>query len=131
MVKKIFLKIADFLGFRRSSSYVQDYLHKANMRSGIFMAAVVVILELWLVVRQHSKYVFDQVKSGTNYFESLFNNTSLFWLLMVMGISMFIYCLYYLSTNKQNKKYLIAILVSSIVGIILCSFIWNEGRIKN
>lgn len=131
MVKKVFLKIADFLGFRRSSSYVQEYLHKANMRSGVFMAGVVAVLEGWLVIRQHQKYIINDALSGTNYFESLFNYTSLFWLLMVMGISMFIYCLYYLTKNKQNKAYVIPIIVVSLIGIILCSFIWNEARIKN
>lgn len=96
MVKKFFLKVADLFGFTKSSKYIQNYLHKANIRSGIFMAAVVAILEIWLVIRQHQKYIIPAVQSGTNYFKSLFDNTSLFWLQMVMGISMFIYCLYYL-----------------------------------
>ena len=120
MFKKFLLKIADMFGFTRNGKYVSDYLHKANMRSGIFMAGVVAILEAWLVIRQHQKYIIPQTQSGVNYFESLFNNTSLFWLLMVMGISMLIYCLYYISPNKQNKKYLIAILITSVIGIGLC-----------
>ena len=69
-VKLVFSKIAEFLGFKRNSKYVDDYIHKANMRSGIFMAAVVAILEIWLVIRQHQKYIIPQVKAGTNYFES-------------------------------------------------------------
>ena len=132
MVKKFFLKVADLFGFTKSSKYIQNYLHKANIRSGIFMAAVVAILEIWLVIRQHQKYIIPAVQSGTNYFKSLFDNTSLFWLQMVMGISMFIYCLYYLaSNNKYAKAYLISLIISSSIGIVLCCLLPLENRIQN
>ena len=129
-VKKFFAKFADMFGFKKSTRYVSEYLHKANMRSGVFMAAVVAILEVWLVIRQHLKYIIPAVKEGTPYFKSLFDNTSLFWLLMVMGISMFLYCLYYLS-EKPSKYLLIGVVAVSTVGAALCCLLPLENRIKN
>ena len=128
-VGTVLSKTAEFFGFKRNTKYVNAYIHRANIRSGVFMSAVVVILEIWLVIRQHQKYIIDAVQAGTPYFKSLFDNTSLFWLQMVMGISMFLYCLFYLS-KKKNKGLLIAILAVSTVGIALCCLLPLEGMIK-
>lgn len=125
-------RVLGFLGLRRNSAYVNAYIHKANIRSGLFMSAVVAILEVWLVIRQHTKYIVDEVSSGKySYFDSLFRNTSLYWLLMVLGVSMFLYCLYYLSSKKNNKGLMIAVLVFSSIGVALCTLIPLENRIKN
>ena len=127
--KNVFFKVTDFLGFKKNSPYVNAYIHRANIRSGIFMAAVVAILEVWLVIRQHQKYIIPDIQSGVPYFSSLFNNTSLYWLQMVMGISMFLYCLYYLK-EKPNKILMISIIAISSIGIVLCSLLPLEKRIS-
>ena len=129
-VKKFFNKFAEMFGFKKSTKYVSEYLHKANMRSGVFMAAIVAILEIWLVIRQHIKYIVPAVKDGTPYFKSLFDNTSLFWLLMIMGVSMLIYCLYYLR-DKPSKYLLIGVVAVSAFGAVLCGLLPLESRIKN
>ena len=129
-VKKFFQKFADMFGFKKSTKYVADYLHKANMRSGVFMAAIVAILEIWLVIRQHDKYIIPAVQNGIPYFKSLFDNTSLFWLLMIMGVSMLLYCLYYLR-EKPSKYLLISVIAVSTLGAALCGLLPIENRIKN
>ena len=130
-VRKFFQKFADMFGFKKSTKYVADYLHKANMRSGVFMAAIVAILEVWLVIRQHDKYIISLVQSGKyQYFEALFDYTSLFWLQMLMGISMFLYCFYYLR-EKPSKYLMIGIIVVSGIGAALCGLLPLENRIKN
>ena len=131
-VKSFFSKAAEMFGFKKQSKYVASYLHKANIRSGVFMAAVVAILEIWLVIRQHQKYIIPSLKLADHapYFKLLFDNTSLFWLQMVMGISMFLYCIAYLS-DRRNKGFLIATLVASTIGIVLCALLPLENRIKN
>ena len=132
-VKKFFSKFADMFGFKKSTKYVSDYLHKANMRSGIFMAAIVAILEIWLVIRQHDKYIIPALRDSNNtssYFKLVFDNTSLFWLLMIMGISMFLYCFYYLR-EKPSKYLMIGIIAVSGIGAALCGLLPLENRIKN
>lgn len=132
-VKTAFIKVASFLGFKKNSSYVNSYIHRANIRSGVFMAAVVFVLEIWLIIRQHDKYFNrDVVTNGLNYFEFLMNRTSLFWLLIFLAASMFFYCLYYLSNkNPKNKKLFIPVIVFSIIGIALCGLLPLEASIRN
>ena len=130
-VKKFFQKFADMFGFKKSTKYVADYLHKANMRSGVFMAAIVAILEIWLVIRQHDKYIISLVTTKNYpYFETLFDYTSLFWLQMVMGISMLLYCLFYLR-EKTSKGLFISVLVASAIGAVLCCLLPLEKGLKN
>ena len=84
-LKMVLSKTAEFLGFKRNSKYVNEYIHRTNIRSGVYMAAVVVILEIWLVIRQHQKYIIPLVKDGQPYFKTLFDNTSLFWIMSSAG----------------------------------------------
>ena len=131
IVKKFFSKAADMFGFKKSSKYVSDYLHKANMRSGVFMAAIVAILEIWLVIRQHDKYIIPLVTTKSYpYFETLFDYTSLFWLQMLMGVSMLLYCLFYLR-DKTSKGLFISVLAVSVLGAILCCLLPLEKGLKS
>lgn len=100
------------------------------MRSGIYLAAVVVILETWLIIRQHNKYIIPQVQGGQTYFESSFRSTSLFWLLLTMSLTMVVYCIYYLS-KKKSKKSLAAVLILSTIGLGLCFLLPLESSIIN
>ena len=124
------LKTAAFLGFKKNSPYINSYIHKANIRSGVFMAAVVAILEVWLVIRQHQKYIIPKDLATRNYFDALFYRTSLFWLLMVMAISMFLYCIYYLR-EKKSKGLMISVIATSGIGIALCCLLPLEKAINS
>ena len=130
MFKKVLDKILDFTGFSRNSKYVKSYLNAANMHSGVFMAAIIVILEVWLIIRQHKKYIIPDVVDGLNYVNSLFNNTSYFWLLLFLGIAMFIYCIFYGKLTGSLKKTLVVIGVAAF-GLLLCCFLPNEASIKS
>ena len=88
-IKAFLLKAADMFGFKKSSKYVSRYLHKANMRSGIFMSAIIFILECWLIIRQLDKYIIPDLKKGYPFFSTVFSNTSYFWVLMFFGVSSF------------------------------------------
>lgn len=45
------------LGFSKQSRYVNAALNDGNIKSGVFIGAVICILELWLFFRQLDKYV--------------------------------------------------------------------------
>ena len=130
MVKKLLLRFVDMLGFSKTSKYVQSYLHKTNIRSGLFMAAVVVILEIWLIIRQHNEYIIALTIENGNYFKNVFDYTSLFWLLMTMGLSMFAYCTFYLR-DKTSKKGMIAVVVIAAIGLVLTTLLPLEKRIQS
>ena len=141
ILKNVFFKVLnwflDLFGFRRNNAYVKTYLNGANMRSGVFMAGIIVILEIWLVIRQHDKYIIPAMSSDTsegmakiqNYFSVAFNNTSLFWLFMVMGISMLLYCFFY--DRKKTLANTIAVIVASGLGIVLCCLFPFEKSIQS
>ena len=128
-VKKILEKIADMFGFKKSSKYVSTYLHEANMRSGVFMAAIIVILEMWLVIRQTQKYVLKSIVGGDPVFQSIFTNLWTYFLLMSLGVAMFVYCLQYI-THKNTKTKLIIIGVFAGLSLILCCFLPFEFKYK-
>ena len=107
-------KFADMFGFKRSTKYISNYLHKANIRSAIFMGAIIVILELWLVIRQHTEYIIDLTAKNGNYLKNVFDYTSLFWLNMSMGASLFAYSFFYQS-KKKSKSLMTTILVISAI----------------
>ena len=132
MLKKIWLKLRDVFGFRRNSKYVGNHLDTANMRSSISMSIVIGALEIWLVFRQLDKYIIPQLKAGNPFFKTVFTNTSNFWLLMSLGIVMFVYSLVYISGKKTIGRLITSIVVAA-VSIGICAMIPLEfvfGAIK-
>ena len=129
-IRGVASRIAAFFGLHKNSKYVNEYIHNANIRSGISLAGVVIILEIWLIIRQHFKYIGPQLASGENYVGALFKNTSLFWLMLIMSLTMGIYCFYYLSKNKTKQKLTLMLGVAAI-GFVLCCLLPFEKNIIN
>ena len=42
-------KLKSFLGLAKYSKYTQDYFDYSNIRSSLYVASVVVILEIWMI----------------------------------------------------------------------------------
>ena len=117
--------VLGIFGIKRNSKYVGGYLNEANMRSGIYMSAVIFILEIWLVIRQTNKYVIDRF-SNPKYiygpFQVFYMFTSNYWLLMMFGLAMMFYCLYYLSKKSKSRLFLITLIVAGIALVLCCLF---------
>ena len=133
MVKKFFSKVAEILGIKRSSTYVKEYLHKANMRSGVFMSAVIVILEIWLIIRQTNKYVIDRLGSSSyvyGRFQVFFMFTQTYWLLLTFGLAMLFYCIAFKHENPTFKKVLPVIFCAGI-SLAICALMPLEFVFTN
>ena len=127
-LKKFFTHIGNFFrsigrslahafGFNKNSKYVSNYLNDANLRSGAFMAIVIVALEIFVIIRQiHDKLY---VKGLQFTFDNLYKYTNGFWLMLAMGLAMTIFCLTYKNMKMSNKKVLI---VNSIFATIVFAF---------
>ncbi len=102
-IKNLFL---DLFGFRINSKYVKKYFNEANMRSTIYMSFVIIILEIWLVIRNTNKYVIgkDALKADFNWFLSMYNRTGTFWLFMIAGICMMVFSIFYLKDKHKPSK---------------------------
>ena len=132
---KNFLKTAwsrfrDIFGLHKNTKYISNYLNDANMRSGVFMSAVIVILEIWLIIRQTQKYVIPAVSGGSPLFQVIFLNLWTYFLLMSLGSAMMVYCIQYLSKKKTFGK-LIASIVFAGISLALCCFMPFEFIYKS
>ena len=118
----------NIFGLRKNSKYVKNYLNEANMRSGVFMAFVIFVLEIWLVIRQTNKYIYPTLIDPTNklpWFQVVFQNTSLYFLMMFFGAAMFAYSLLY-SSKKQSLAKVIIPIVAAGISLALCCLIRFE-----
>ena len=128
-LKKGWFGFLDMFGFKRSTKYVSNYLHDANMRSGIYMAAVIIVLETWLLIRQTIKYVIPKVSDFASFFPRFFKVTSNYWLFLFLGLAMLAYCLYYV-TERRTKAKMITVLVFTGIGLLLCTLLPFESRMS-
>lgn len=131
-LKNIWFRFLDLFGFKRDTKYVKNYLNDANMRSAIFMSAVIFILEVFLIIRQHDKYIIPKLIENPSlpYWQTMFENTSLFWLMAIFGLAMTAYCLFYLTKRLDKWKVVVVIIIASI-GIIMCGQLPFESAMKS
>ena len=121
-LKLFWQKIRDIFGFRKNTRYVSDYLNQANMRSGVFMSAIIFLLEIWLLLRQLDKYIIPTMNNPENtysLFRVIYMNTSNFWLLLSFGLAMMFYCIQYRSFNQSIKRH-IPTFVAAFISIVFC-----------
>ena len=106
-----------YTGIQRNSKYVYQYLNDANVRSSLLMSLVVISLEAWMIIRQMVKYWIPRCQDGREVWGivSYFQFTSYFWLLFFVALSLFFFCLTYLSKKMSPlKKWLLNLIPSSI-----------------
>ncbi len=115
-MKKVLDKVREILGLKHNSQYVKDYLNEANIRSSIYMSAVIVILEVWMILRYIIEGdVADAVKANNNnLFLGMFKTTQTFWLFLSLGITMFAYAIFYLYKKKSKVPYVVVIICAVI-----------------
>ena len=123
ILNKLWNGFLNIFGLRKNSKYVKGYLNEANMRSAIFMSFVIFVLEIWLVIRQTNKYIIPTLADPNNtysWFQVVFQNTSLYFLMMFFGAAMFVYSLQYTSKRKSLSKMIIPIVAAGISLVIFC-----------
>ena len=122
-LSKLWDGFLNIFGIRKNSKYVKNYLNEANMKSGVFMAFVIFVLEIWLVIRQTRKYIIPTMQNPENtysLFRVVFSNTSLYFLMMFFGAAMFAYSLLYSSKRKSKAKMIVPIVAAGISLLIFC-----------
>ena len=132
-LSKLWNGFLNVFGIRRNSKYVKNYLNEANMKSGIFMAFVIFVLEIWLVIRQTRKYIIPTMQSPENtysFFRVVFSNTSLYFLMMFFGAAMFAYSLLYISKKKSRSQMIIPIVAAGL-SLVICCLLPLEFKYKS
>ena len=128
-MKKFLANLGTLFGFNKNTKYVDIYIRESNVRSGVFLAAVIIIIEIWMIIRQLYKYIIPSWPTGgtfMTYFDLFFSNTSYFFLFLFVGISVFTFCYTHQLKRLNPKKNLIVNGIVSGVAILYSFFIFKE-----
>ena len=108
-VSKVWEFIRDMFGFRRNSKYVRTYLNEANIKSSIYMSFIVIILEIWMIIRNINKYVSplwnNYGTSFTSNFDVLYTYIGLYLLFIMSSIAVLFFAItYYKKINSKGAR---------------------------
>ncbi len=121
-MKKALRFFSHLFGFDRLSKYENDYLHDANIRSSIYMGFIVIVLEVWMLIRQAYSKITPKMQAGGDFFELLVKYTSKYWLFLLVGLGVMLFCLFY-QRNKELSKGKFASLLSIGSACVLYTFV--------
>ena len=110
-MKKTLRFLSHIFGFERLSKYENDYLHDANIRSSSYMGFIVVILELWMLIRQSYSKILPKLQDGGDFLELLIKYTSKYWLFLLIGLGLMLFCLFYRRDRKLSKGKFITLMI--------------------
>lgn len=66
-MKKALLFFAHLFGFEKLNDYEKGYLHDANIRNSCYMGVIVVLLEIWMLVRQTHFKIIPKYQAGETF----------------------------------------------------------------
>jgi len=105
-------RIKRFLGIDKQSSYVRNYFYMTNMRASIYMSVVVIVLEIWMIIRMIRTIFEKNLQSQFwNLTEKYFSN---YFLLLSSGVLMLLFAVRALYDKRKHRW--LAVLV-----ILMCS----------
>ena len=102
-MKKAIRFLAGVLGFEKLSQYENEYLHDSNIRSCSYMGFIVVLLEMWMLIRQSYSKILPKYKAGGDLYELIMKYTSKYWLFLLIGLGLMLFCLFYERSKKISK----------------------------
>ena len=92
--------ILNGLGFEKQSKYVRDYFFTTNMRASIYMSIVVIVLEIWMIMRMTLTIFRENLQSNMmHYIEKYYIN---YFILMFTGIIMLFFSVRFMREKKTN-----------------------------
>ena len=119
------------LGFQKRSAYVDNYFFKANMIAGIYMSVLIIILELWMIIRTTHKIAVEDLYSQLGYY---FSNYYIYYIvLLTTGVGMLTFSLLFVTGRTNNKfignmiKWIFAF-VSIFFGIMVSINDYSHGE---
>lgn len=99
-MKKVMKWLTDGLGFEKQSKYVDDYFFRANMRVSIYMSVVVIVIEIWMIIRLTNTIFANNLQGNfMHYFEKYYIN---YIVLLASGILMLSYSQAYIRGKTNN-----------------------------
>ena len=106
-------KLLTILGLQRNSPYIRDFFFTENMKSGVYMSVITIVLEAWMIIRLVVKIFTNNLQSQIGHlFKAYFSN---YLILISMAIITLVFTVRYLRTKKGSPILGRAILVIFMV----------------
>ena len=113
-MKKVLRFLGGILGFEKLSEYERNYLHDANIRSCVYMGFIVVLLEIWMLVRQTYSKIIPKLQAGGDLYQLMITYTTKYWLFLLIGLGLMLFCLFYQRGRRLSKgQYVTLVVVGS------------------
>lgn len=114
--KEIGKAVKQSLGLTPHSEYVRDHFFAANMKASIYMSIVVIVLEIWMIIRLTRTIIANHLTSELPHlFEKYYSN---YFMLLAAGIAMLVYAVRFNLGKKDSR--LVGTLIKwafSIIGL--------------
>ena len=122
-MKKVWEYCKNLFGIPHNSRYIKNYLDEANIRSGIYMSAVIVLLEIWLIIRQIFEYIIPKIQGGNPVFNTIFKSTQTYWLLLSLGMTMLWYCLLFIAKDHHKNKMALGTIICASISLTFAALV--------
>ncbi|MBR1852295.1 MAG: EAL domain-containing protein [Lachnospiraceae bacterium] len=112
----ILYSIRQMFGFYNNTAYVANYQQEANMRSATYMSGVVILLEIWMIIRNIRLNV---LTGKCTSFGMFFDYTKSYWFFLLVGVLTLVYCRMILNGKLQHLRGISDIWITVFSGICL------------
>lgn len=129
-MKKAFSFFSHIFGFEKLSKYENEYLHDANIRSSSYMGAIVVLLEIWMLIRQTYSKIIPKYQAGGDLFRLVVQYTTKYWLFLLIGLGIMLFCMFYQRGKRLPKGQYIALTAIGSACILYTAVLRLETFIK-
>ena len=129
-MKRALYHFSHIFGFEKLNRYERDYLHDANIRSSSYMGVIVVLLEIWMLVRQTYSKIIPKYQAGGDLFGLIVKYTTKYWLFLLIGLGLMLFCLYYQRDKRLKKGRFITLLTVGAACILYTAVLSLETFTK-
>ncbi|MBR5682380.1 MAG: bifunctional diguanylate cyclase/phosphodiesterase [Ruminococcus sp.] len=103
------------LGFEKHSPYVRDYFDNVNMRKSIYMSSIIIVLEVWMIIRMTRTIFREHLQSNFwHYFEKYYVN---YIVLLTTGCIMLFCAIQFLRGKLKCRN---VIVITKCVFMVIC-----------
>ena len=123
-------KIRNFLGLNKHSDYINRYFDESNIKSGVYVSSVVILLELFMISSVIIRQLSPETRRSAYW---LATHLTCYSLLFCSALALFIYSVRHIKKISTNRKlwevlkYIFSI-ISIIFGIYISFMDYKKGE---
>ena len=88
------------LGLEKQSPYVREYFYASNMRANIYMSAIIIFLECWMIVRTTRKIIIGEYAEPFSYYFDVYYKN--YFLLLGTAVIVLLFSVRFLRGKKDS-----------------------------